>query len=379
MPYITVAKKFKEKQISIWDMLEGLSENDLVKRDTKDTITFYAERVPLKILTRFGVSKTIDVLRSFNERYKDLYKTEDKHTLFRSFKIPKRSGGFRQIDAPNDELMAALHVLKSIFENQIGAPYHTSAFAYVGGRSTLACMQRHQSNNSRWFAKFDFSKFFPSTTPEFVMKMLSDIFPYNELIENPVGKPELEKALSLCFLDGHLPQGTPMSPLLTNIMMIPIDLEIARYCREHKPHLCYTRYADDICISSEFKFDWAEVQVKIKDILEQFGAPFKMNSDKTRFGSSAGRNWNLGLMLNKDGDITVGYKKKKLLKATVFSFMMSDKNGQKWELGDLQELLGQIQYCRQIEKEKIDDILRRIAEKFEGKDVIETIKLQMKP
>mgnify|MGYP003301697867 CR=1 FL=1 len=71
MPYITVAKKFKEKQISIWDMLEGLSENDLVKRDTKDTITFYAERVPLKIRTRFGVSKTIDVLRSFNERYKD--------------------------------------------------------------------------------------------------------------------------------------------------------------------------------------------------------------------------------------------------------------------------------------------------------------------
>lgn len=378
MPYITVEKTMRDRQITIWDVMNGLTEADLVRRDTKDTMTFYAENVPLKILQKVSVSHCISALQDFNVTYNNLHEIEDKHTLFRHFRIPKHSGGWRDIDAPNDDLMSALHVLKHIFETKLGAPYHTAAFAYIPGRNTKMCIERHQRNKSRWFAKFDFSKFFPSTTPEFVIKMLSDIFPYNEIISNPIGKAELEKALSLCFLDGHLPQGTPMSPLITNIMMIPIDLEISRYCRAQSPHLCYTRYADDILISSEFKFDWAKVQVFLQEIIAKYDAPFKLNAEKTRFGSNAGRNWNLGLMLNKDGEITVGYKKKKLLKATVFSFMMSDRNGERWQLGELQELLGNINYCRQIEEKTIDDILKKIGDKF-GKNVIETIKIQMKP
>ena len=94
--------------------------------------------------------------------------------------------------------------------------------------------------------------------------------------------------------NGRLPQGSPISPLITNIMMIPIDLEIAKWCREQKPHLVYTRYADDILISSEFNFKWHEVQLKLIEILKKFETPFSLNAEKTRYGSSAGRNWKSG-------------------------------------------------------------------------------------
>lgn len=378
MPYITYARKPEEKQITVWDVLYGTTDANLMPdKDTKDTVTFYKEDVPLTILQKLKIGEITESLLQFNERWSELF-TADRRSLYYSFKIPKKSGGWRQIDAPNDELKTALTHLKSIFEHKIGAPYHTAAFAYVPGRCTLQCVQRHQANGSKWFAKFDFSKFFPSTTYDFVVKMFSDIYPYSEILSGAVSGPEFKKALSLCFLDGTLPQGTPMSPLITNIMMIPIDLEIARYCREHTPHLCYTRYADDIQISCEFTFKWAEVQKKIVDILAKFEAPFKLNGDKTRYGSFAGRNWNLGLMLNKDNEITVGYRRKKILKATLFSFMMSELKGERWELGQIQELLGNVNYCRQIEPEKTDDILNRMSDKF-NQSVMETIKAAIRP
>ena len=66
------------------------------------------------------------------------------------------------------------------------------------------------------------------------------------------GKAELTKALELGFLDGGLPQGTPLSPTVTNIMMIPVDFKVARELREHNhQRFVYTRYADDFQISSK--------------------------------------------------------------------------------------------------------------------------------
>ena len=41
-------------------------------------------------------------------------------------------------------------------------------------------------------------------------------------------------ALELAFMDGVLPQGTPASPLITTIMMIPIDFCLNRKLIERK-------------------------------------------------------------------------------------------------------------------------------------------------
>ncbi len=207
----------------------------------------------------------------------------------------------RRIDAPKDELKGVLYRLKSIFEDQFGALYHTSAFAYIKNRSTLDAVKRHQSNESKWFGKYDLANFFGSTTVDFIMRMFSMIFPFSEVVKYSIGKDELQKALSLCVLKGVLPQGTPISPLITNIMMIPIDHKLSNGLRNfHSQQFVYTRYADDFLISSKCDFDFREVEHFLSDTLDEFGAPFTIKSEKTRYGSSAGSNWNLGVMLNKD-------------------------------------------------------------------------------
>ena len=379
MPYITIKLRPKEQQISFDDILNGIQES-VFERDnenTHDTRTDFKERTPEKILERTDILEMINTLRNFNSKYKHLIETEDKSTLYRSFKIPKRSGGLRQIDAPQEELMAALKELKYIFENKLFASYHTSAFAYVKGRSTIDAVRRHQRNKSRWFLKLDFHNFFGSTTPDFVMSQLKTIFPFNEIIANYYGKPELEKALSLCFLNGGLPQGTPISPTLTNLMMIPADHCIAKATRDMTPHLVYTRYADDIILSSDISFKWSDVQEKIIDIIKQFNAPFTLNTSKTRYGSSAGRNWNLGVMLNANNEITVGHARKKAFKAMIFSFMNDFNNNIMWDLGDVQHFLGLISYYKMVEPKNIDNILKAYSKKF-NRDVEETAKQVMK-
>ena len=381
MPYyITVNREPRMRQFTIDDILNGIDESRLVlQKDTRDTITWKVDAISRELIEKTDFYAMQVALIEFVEKYKKLIAVEDKSTLYRSFKIPKRSGGLRQIDAPNDELKKALYELKFIFEKKFYMSYHTSAFAYVHGRSTIDSVKRHQQNNSRWFLKTDMRHFFPSTTPEFLMNMLCTTFPFCSFVNYDFGCRELlEKALSLCFLNGGLPQGTPTSPMLTNALMIPIDHAINKMCHEYAPHLCYTRYADDILISSQYNFQWSDVQGRLISILEAFRAPFTLHPEKTRYGSSAGRNWNLGVMLNAENKITIGHEKKKVFKAMVFQFMTDDAKGNPWTLEDVQHFLGLISYYRMVEKDSINEILKVYSAKF-NKDVETTAKALLKP
>lgn len=379
MPYITIFTKPQDYQISFDDLLNGVNESLFNQKfeNTHDTKTVFREVTPSKLKENINVGEMIAILNSFNERHADLINTTDKSVLYHSFKIPKRSGGLRPIDAPNEELMEALRELKHIFEQTLFAKYHTSAFAYVKGRCAIDAVKRHQKNNSRWFLKLDFHNFFGSTTLDFVIKMLKMIFPFSEILKTEAGYGVLKDALSLCFLNGGLPQGTPISPTITNLMMIPVDHAIAKMAREHSPHLCYTRYADDLLLSSDINFRWSEVQNSILQTLSQFEAPFSLNTEKTRYGSSAGRNWNLGVMLNKDNQITIGHQRKKTFKAMIFSFLSDHINGQQWNVSDVQYILGLYSYYTAVEKDCIDKIIKTYDTKF-NLDTLSLIKSYLK-
>lgn len=378
--YITVNCEPRVYQLTFEDIMYGLDESKLsLQKDTRDTTTWKVDAINRRLIEKTDFNAMRAALMDFVQRYENLIAVEDKSTLYRSFKIPKRSGGLRQIDAPNDDLKRALYDLKLIFEKKFYMSYHTAAFAYVHGRSTIDSVKRHQQNKSRWFLKTDMRHFFPSTSPEFLMKMLCMTFPFCSFIQDDWGNRELlEKALSLCFLNGGLPQGTPTSPMLTNAMMIPIDHAISKMCHDYQPHLCYTRYADDILISSEYSFKWTDVQSKLIAILKEFEAPFSLHPDKTRFGSNSGRNWNLGVMLNAENKITIGHEKKKVFKAMVFQFMADDAKGTAWGLEDVQHFLGLVSYYRMVEKESINAILATYSAKF-NKDVEATAKALLKP
>lgn len=378
--YITVNREPRVYQLTFEDIMYGLDESKFApQKNTRDTTTWKVDVINRRLIEKTDFEAMQKALMAFVEQYKDLIAIEDKSALYRSFKIPKRSGGLRQIDAPKDELSRALYDLKAIFEKKFYMSYHTAAFAYVHGRSTIDSVKRHQQNKSRWFLKTDMRHFFPSTSPEFLMRMLCMTFPFCEFIHYDIGCRELlEKALSLCFLNGGLPQGTPTSPMLTNAMMVPIDHAISKMCHDYQPHLCYTRYADDILISSEYSFKWTDVQSKLIAILKEFEAPFSLHPDKTRYGSNSGRNFNLGLMLNAENKITIGHEKKKVFKAMVFQFMTDDAKGTAWALEDVQHFLGLVSYYRMVEKESINAILATYSAKF-NKDVEATAKALLKP
>jgi len=364
MPYITIKQPPTYRQITFEEMLNGVDDlSKYVQQNITNTRTYYVEKVNPKLLENTKINFMIDVLQRFNQRHEALFQAE-RATLYHTFHVPKSSGGLRRIDAPLPELMDALRELKTLFEEHMFSLYHTTAFAYVRGRSTIDAIRRHQRNESKWFLKLDFSNFFASTTPKFVLAMLSNLFPFSEIVKNHDGLNALKRALSLCFLNGGLPQGTPISSFLTNVMMIPFDHKLSNNLRNFDNRkFVYTRYADDLIISCKINFCKNKIENYVKEILGEINAPFSINSAKTRYGSSAGRNWNLGLMLNGKNEITIGHKRKKEFKAMLDNYIRKRNSENAWERHDIQVLGGLISYYKMVEKDYINYLIRQCGDK----------------
>lgn len=374
MVYITVMQSPIYHQMTLEEFLfQNFQAPTILNTNVSNTRTYAYETVSEHFTSRIDTDALIRKLVRFNEQTEAL-RTQERSTLYETFHIPKKSGGLRRIDAPKPELMNALRNLKTIFEEDFHALYHTSAFAYVKNRCTVDAVKRHQKNNSKWFGKLDLHDFFGSTTLDYVIKMFSVVFPFSEIVKVPNGEAELRKALDLAFLNGGLPQGTPLSPLITNVMMIPVDHKLANVFRDFdKQRFIYTRYADDFIISSKVDFDVHRVEKLVVDTLHEFGAPFTINESKTRYGSSAGRNWNLGVMLNKDNEITVGHKKKRQFQSMLYNYITDKRKGISWPREDVQTMQGLHSYYRMVEPETIDAIVKHTNEKMET-DVLRLIK-----
>ena len=400
MTYIVFKCPPEFHQISLDEFLFGDDkiEQKFVTNDRTATRT-YKIKNDWKYKRLVNIPRLIEMLEAYNESTKSLREV-DRHSLYYEFYIPKKSGGLRKIDAPEAPLMNALRNLKGIFDTECSgarqilgknhrtlALYHTSAFAYIEDRCTVDCMRKHQQNNSRWFAKFDFSNFFGSITKEYTMSMFSMIYPFSEIVKSEQGREALDTALELAFLDGVLPQGTPISPLITNIIMIPMDYVMANGLRnfrwknrdgEDRENKCvYTRYADDIIVSSDYIFNHKKVESYINSVLDSFNAPFALNEKKTRFGSRAGHNYALGVCVNNENKITIGYKKKKNLLAMVSSYAKDKKGGIKWSLTDVQVMDGSINYYKMVEKEDAINTIKHLSKKL-GVDIEREIKKDLK-
>ena len=93
------------------------------------------------------------------------------------------------------------------------------------------------------YLRIDISNFFGSISEQ----MIIDTFEYY------VDSVEKEKILK-CLLDvmlynGVLIQGTPIAPVVSNIIFRSVDIRIQRYC--DKQRVMYSRYVDDLMFSSE--------------------------------------------------------------------------------------------------------------------------------
>ena len=340
----------------------------VINENLTNTRTYEMEYVSDRVERKLGISigRIILKLEAFNTSdVVDRIKSKPRQESYYKFYIPKKSGGLREINAPEDDLMSALRTLKGIFENDCKALYHTSAFAYIKKRSTLDAVKRHQSNESKWFCKYDLHDFFGSTTLEFIMQMFSMVYPFSEVVKTERGRSALESALELAILNGGLPQGTPISPLITNIMMIPIDYKLSKELRDFdKQRFVYTRYADDFIISSRYDFDFRKIEQEIISSLATFNAPFQLNTAKTRYGSSSGHNFLLGCCLNGQNEITIGHKTKRRFQAMLTNYVKDRQNGNPWDLEDIQVMNGLYNYYKMVEGRKIDELVGYLGDKL---------------
>lgn len=381
--YITTPLAPRYPQIPM-DALFDFNEDISLDRykpvcDPSATTTSVRDKIPANVYQMWRPERLLNALKNFVDLHADVVGLRDYRPLYNHYEIPKKNGKTRPIDEPLPPLRAAQDQLVQIIEACMPATHHSAAYAYVKQRETLDAVKKHQSNDSHWFAKFDFTNFFGSTTPAFLENMLAQIYPFSWL--NEQGEWEVvSKALSVCFLRGGLPQGSPASPLLTNIMMIPIDYALNKTLHNFdRRSFIYTRYADDIQISCKVDFDVKVIERLITDTLKQFNAPFHLNREKTHYGSRAGRNWMLGIKLNAENKTTVGYMNKKFMKAMLTNYVLDRKKGpeRKWTLNEIQTMSGNLSYYRHVEQEYFDQIVTRLGEKF-GVNIDAAIKEDIK-
>lgn len=403
--YITYWNPPKARQITFDEIMAGVQNIEVLKYggSSTSTMTICRNDLTSKLREITDIPKMIQQIAEFNVKYAAL-ESSNLSSHYSHFEIPKKSGGWRPIDAPDKELSDALIELRELLKSFMIADYHTNAFAYIPNRSFIDAVRKHQAGHNKteideasgvkkvinyqnhWAAKFDFHGFFPSTTPAFLMGTMSTIYPFALIMRDDGGRRELDKALKLCFLHNGLPQGTPISPWLTNLMMIPFDHAITRkLCYGYKGkdgidrEFTYTRYADDILISCYHNFDPMEIQQIIIDTLNYFHAPFTLNEEKTHYGNRhSSKNWCLGLMWNKDNQITVGWRNLKNFRSAMTNYVEAKKHGRTWELEDLQKFMGKLNYYHMVEPEVIDDLISRYNNRFQV-DIVAMLKDDLRP
>lgn len=275
---------------------------------------------------------------------------------YTSFRIPKASGGTRQIDAPNDALKSLQQDVLRTLQQDMHILTHDCAYAYCEGRSHYDALVTHQHANARWFLKLDIENFFPSTTKDVLLEQLANIWPF---ADTAIFDEELtKKIVDISLLNGVLPQGSPLSPFLSNLVMLAFDKRLSHLLAEKQ--LCYTRYADDILISSPYDFRFDAIVSMVEQCFMDCNLPYAIKRSKTRYGSCSGRNWNLGLMYTHDQRITIGSQKKKRLNAMVHDYF---NNTDQWTKQEVQELVGQLGYLSTIEPEYYKTMLTKYEQR----------------
>lgn len=203
------------------------------------------------------------------------------HLFYRSFSVPKRSGGVREINAPT----ATLRGLQRWVVDKILKPAFPEVpeciSAYVPNRSILTHVIPHIGANQ--LLKLDIKDFFPSITTRVVFGIFQELG-YTAGVSRTLA--------AITTVNNQLPQGSPSSPMLSNLAMMGFDLAVSQLCS--RTGLRYTRYADDLVLSGQC-VDGVEDDV-IK-ILQEFG--FELNYKKTKTYTKAGEARIVtGLLLN---------------------------------------------------------------------------------
>jgi retron-type reverse transcriptase len=205
--------------------------------------------------------------------------------------------------------------------------FDDSVFGFVKGRSATMAAARHCG--AEWVYSVDIADFFPSTPASRVEASLTQL-----------GYPEhgAELITKLCCYAGTLSQGSPASPVLSNLVFREVDDELNSLTKKHC--LRYTRYADDIVFSSTGPFPEV-LKSEVRAAIES--RQWRVAEKKERFSKRPNRLKVHGLLVHGSRPrLTKGYRSK----IRAFRHML-DAGKVKDE--DLARLRGHLSYARAVD------------------------------
>ncbi|MGE5298686.1 MAG: reverse transcriptase domain-containing protein [Acidobacteriota bacterium] len=222
---------------------------------------------------------------------------------YKSFSIPKKSGGVRRISAPVGGLKEIQRKLASHLTEIYPNPVYVHGF--IAHRSVVTNATPHL--NKKHVFNIDLKDYFPSITSNRIIGLLrSKPFNFNDQVASTIA--------GLTCSEGSLPQGAPTSPILANMIALRMDKALRKLCK--RDHVSYSRYADDLTFSSSrslpksiLLIDEDTGAVLVGDELREIITDnyFKINPAKTRLSRNGQAKYVTGVKVNASPNLSRKY------------------------------------------------------------------------
>lgn len=289
------------------------------------------------------------------------------------FKIPKKTGGERLISAPMPHLKQAQYWILENILNKLEV--HDAAHGFRANRSIVTNATPHVGANI--VINFDLKDFFPSISYKRV-KGLFQSFGYSEAVATifalictaaEVETVELDgKTYYVAIDERHLPQGSPASPAITNLLCRRLD----RRLQEMSKNLgfIYSRYADDLTFSAsgESLRYICNILKRAESIVTHEG--FTINPEKTRILRDSRQQEVTGIVVNEK--LNIAKKTLKQFRATLYQIEKDGLEGKVW--GNSNDILAAItgfaNFVAMVNPEKgteFKEQVQRIEKKYKHK------------
>ena len=228
--------------------------------------------------------------------------------------IPKPNGGERHLGIPTVRDRIVQYSITMALEPWFEPEFSESSYGFRPNRSqkgAIAEAKKHVSNGKEWVVDLDLEKFFDTVNHDRVL----------HLIREKVTDRRLIKLIALFLrsgveVDGNLeksviglPQGSPLSPLLSNIVLHQLDLEL------EARKLDFVRYADDANIFVGSKKAAERILASVTKFIEG-KLKLKVNQDKSQAALSKHVKF-LGMTILAGGIAMISMSSMKNAKTTV--------------------------------------------------------------
>lgn len=270
---------------------------------------------------------------------------------YKTYSIPKRSGGRRQIAHPSKVLKIVQKLILEFVLCEL--PIHTDVvMAYEKNTSTLKHAKKHASN--RFLLKLDFKDFFPSLRGDDFHRLCLDYLP--QLTEIEINQL---KRLLFWIPDRSenklvLSIGAPSSPKVSNALLYNFDTQLNDYCLGMG--VVYSRYADDMAFSTNCPNLLSDVANQVKSICQEIRYPIlKINESKTVQVFLKNKRFLTGLVLANDGTVGIGRDKKRALRAELHRFAQSPSSFSEEQRFKLK---GMLNYVQSVDPEFMNTMIK---------------------